>query len=148
MTARRFPLLLVGLVSVLLAAAPVLAGCGGDDDGDGTAKKTDSPAAGPLKFEDVKPRLEAAGYTVKTESPEPLIRRDDGGIVKPTGQLVVTGGDLSAGSEVSVAGLGTPEDVAAMQKFAGGGRSLVEGDVFFQATEPGEAETVAKAARG
>jgi hypothetical protein len=148
MTARRFRFLLVGLVSVLLAATPALAGCGGDDDGDGGATQTDSPAAGPLKFEDVKPRLEAAGYTVKTETPEPLIRRDDGGIVKPTGQLAVTGGDLPAGSEVSVAGLGTPEDVAAMKKFAGGGQSLVEGDVFFQAAEPGAAETVARAARG
>jgi hypothetical protein len=140
---------------VALGLGILLGGCGGDDDDDGGSTTSAKPAqadkpaqAGPVAFEDVKPNLEAAGYTVKEESPEPLIRRDDGGVVTPKAKLEVTGGDLPAGSEVSVYSLSSPEDVAAMKEFAGGGVSVVEGSTFFQSAEAGEAQTVAEATRG
>lgn len=140
---------LVGIVVVLVTFGIALGGCGGDDDNGGSTSPAEKPAqAGPFPFEDVKPTLEAAGYTVKEEPPEPLIRRDDGGVVTPKEKLVVTGGDLPAGSDVSVYSLSSPRDVAAMKEFAGGGVSHVEGSIFFQSSETGEAEMVAEAARG
>ena len=145
------------IVVVLLAFALAFAACGGgddDDDGGGgssggtTSSAEESADAGPLSFEDVQPNLEAAGYTVEEEPPEPLVRRDDGGIVTPEEKLVVSGGELPAGTDVSVYSLGSQRDVAAVEDLAGGGVSLVEGSIFFQAAEPGSAETVAEAARG
>jgi hypothetical protein len=148
-THRNLRLALLGIVAVLVGLGVALGGCGGDDDEGGSTTSAAGPAqAEPAAFEDVKPNLEAAGYTVKEESPEPLIRREDGGVVTPEEKLVVTGGELPAGSDVSVYSLSSPKDVAALKDFAGGGVSVVEGSVFYQSSEAGEAEAVAEAARG
>ena len=142
---------------LLVSAALISTGCGGDDD---KADKPASPSAAtdssgadssdaPLKIEDVKTQLEAAGYKVKEEPGTPLLRNEasPGGIVKSEVELTVTGGELPSGTDVEVHSFSNPEDVAAVKELAAGGESsLVKGDLFFQAAEPGAADTVAEAA--
>ena len=152
---RRAPFALAAIAAVLVG------GCGGDDD-ETTAATTTSTTAptgatgatgttgetGSVTIDDAQANLEAAGYTVKLEQSEPLIRRDDGVVVQPLEKLIVTGGDLASGSDVSVYSLESQKDVEAMEDFAGGGKSLVVGKLFFQSAEAGEAESIADAAQG
>jgi hypothetical protein len=154
---RRAPFAL----ATIAGAAMLVGGCGGDDDETTTATTTSTTPAtgatgatgttgetGSVTFDDAQANLEAAGYTVKLEQSEPLIRRDDGGVVQPLEKLIVTGGDLASGSDVSVYSLESQKDVDAMEDFAGGDKSLVVGKLFFQSAEDGEAETIADASQG
>jgi hypothetical protein len=140
-------------VIALLGGALLVGGCGGDDKKSSSTTApstaaTTQAAAPPKNMDEAKQRLQAAGYKVADEKPEPLVRRADGGIVTPKEKIAVTGGELPSGTDVSVYSVSTPEDVAALQKLAGGGRSVVKGMLFFQAVEPGAADTVAQAASG
>ena len=154
---RRAPFALAAIAG----AAVLVGGCGGDDDETTVATTTSTTAStgatgatgttgesGSVTIDDAQANLEAAGYTVKLEQSEPLIRRDDGGVVQPLEKLIVTGGDLASGSDVSVYSLESQKDVVAMEDFAGGDKSLVVGKLFFQSAEAGEAETIADAAQG
>ena len=141
MPRKLLPLFLLLCVAVAIPFA--LVACGDDDEGGDSGSSAEPAASGPLEFGDIQPNLEEAGYTVATEPPEPLIRRPDGGIVIPDAKLVVTGGDIPSGSDVSVYDLASPKDVAAMEDFAGGDVSVVEGTTFFQAVEPGLAQQIA-----
>jgi hypothetical protein len=156
---RRAPFALAAIAG----AAVLVGGCGGDDDETTVATTTTTSTtastgatgatgttgeAGSVAIDDAQANLEAAGYTVKLEQSEPLIRRDDGGVVQPLEKLIVTGGDLASGSDVSVYSLESQKDVEAMEDFAGGDMSLVVGKLFFQSAEAGEAEAIADAAQG
>jgi hypothetical protein len=146
-------------IALLLGAALIAAGCG-DDKSDmtsaaeptttATAPIQPSGSDAPLQIDDVRKRLDAAGYDVEKKRGQPLIRNASsrGGIVKSATELVVTGGDLPSGADVRIHSLSSPVDEGAMERFAGGGRSLVKGKLFFQASEQGLAEQVARAAGG
>jgi hypothetical protein len=144
---------LPGVAVLLLSAALLPSGCGGGDDkkDNAPAQTTAAESDAPLKIDDVKTRLLANGYKVENRKPGPLIRNaaSRGGLVVAEKKIEVTGGELPSGSGgVSVYSFSAPEDVAAMERFAGGDRSLVKGSLFFQAVEPGAAQTVADAASG
>jgi hypothetical protein len=117
----------VGSIAIaLLGGALLVGGCGDDEKKRSSSSTAPSTAAttqaAPKSIDEAKQRLQAAGYKVTVDqSPEPLVRRPDGGIVTPKQKIEVTGGDLPSGSDVSVYGVSTPEDVAALQKLAGGG---------------------------
>lgn len=142
------------VAAVLLAAvlALFLVACGDSDETGSSSEEApaaeetaaEETAAEPKDLDAVGTNLEAAGYTVKSAEPEPLIRRDDGGIVQPEEKIDVTGGDLT-GDGASVYALGSSKDVAALEAFAGGDVSLVRGDYFFQSSAPGDAQRVADA---
>jgi hypothetical protein len=134
----------------------VASGCGGDDDeadnspAQTTAAESSESPDSPVGIDEVKQRLEADGYSVEEKPGSPLLRNEAsrGGIVKSDAELVVTGGDLPSGADVSVHSFTAPEDVEAVKRLAGGGVSLVKGSLFFQASEPGAADKVAEAATG
>ena len=137
------------VAAVLLAAvlALFLVACGDSDETGSSSEEApaaEETAAEPKDLDAVGTNLEAAGYTVKSAEPEPLIRRDDGEIVQPEEKIDVTGGDLT-GDGASVYALGSSKDVAALEAFAGGDVSLVRGDYFFQSSAPGDAQRVADA---
>ena len=136
----------------------IASGCGGDDDEKAATTSPATTAAesspdndAPLKIDEVKTKLEAAGYTVKEKPANPLLRNEasPGGLVTPEVSLDVTGGDLPSGASVGVYSFSAPEDVTAVKDLAAGGElSLVKGELFIQSAEPGAADTVAEAASG